>query len=91
MAKFLSGEHLEQVHQRFALKPRKPRRALALGGGGPAVGISLGFLLALQEWNDRMAAEDRPDPGVLSPRYDAARATAQSPTQGTKCPLHPVI
>lgn len=37
--------------------PRAPRRALALGGGGPAVGVSVGFLLALEEWND--ACEQR--------------------------------
>ena len=29
-------------------------RAVALGGGGAAVGISIGFLLAMGEWNDQV-------------------------------------
>jgi hypothetical protein len=44
---------------------RKPKRALALGGGGPAVGISIGFLLALEEWNQRQ--EGRPDHQIEFP------------------------
>jgi predicted acylesterase/phospholipase RssA len=44
---------------KVALSPREPRRAVAFGGGGPAVGISIGFLLALEEWNTISREEGR--------------------------------
>jgi hypothetical protein len=46
---------LETDPHRQALKfaAREPQRAVSFGGGGPAVGISVGFLLALEEFNDR--------------------------------------
>lgn len=40
--------------QLFEDVQRPPHRALALGGGGPAVGISIGFLKALEQWNEEM-------------------------------------
>lgn len=45
-------ERVRDVLRLVPLKERRPRRALALGGGGPAVGISVGFLCALERWND---------------------------------------
>ena len=64
MAKWLSKEdHDAAIATHLKLHPRKPSRALALGGGGPAVGISIGFLLALQDWNDaekKKGAKGRP-------------------------------
>lgn len=48
-----TGDRARDSHRR-ALKfaARKPQRAISFGGGGPAVGISVGFLLALEEFND---------------------------------------
>lgn len=48
----------EDRHQLLQSAPRVPHRALALGGGGPAVGISIGFLRALDVWNQQM--DDKP-------------------------------
>jgi len=62
MARFMSQARRAEVH-RSVLAPREPKRALAFGGGGPAVGISLGFLLALEEWNSR--ARDRGRDGCV--------------------------
>ncbi len=44
----------EEKQKLFAHPARKPRRCLALGGGGPAVGISIGFLQALEDWNEKV-------------------------------------
>ncbi|MBV8621782.1 MAG: patatin-like phospholipase family protein [Curvibacter sp.] len=49
-----------QKQQLFGAKPRTPQRVLALGGGGPAVGISVGFLLALDAWNNGPEVQREP-------------------------------
>lgn len=52
MAQRLTDEHMKKLPK---LAARAPKRAVALGGGGPAVGISIGFLQAVETWNDEMA------------------------------------
>lgn len=49
----------ERLFEHFPLQPRAPIRAIAFGGGGPAVGNSIGFLLALEAWNQKAEDEDR--------------------------------
>jgi predicted acylesterase/phospholipase RssA len=60
MGKRLTERELDRAHAAVNVAQRKPRRALALGGGGPAVGISIGFLLALEEWNAHKLAQGQP-------------------------------
>ena len=54
MAKFLNDTEIAKFQKAVPLRARRPERAVALGGGGPAVGISIGFLQAVEEWNDRV-------------------------------------
>jgi hypothetical protein len=55
----------EQKADLFGEQVRAPKRALAFGGGGPAVGISIGFLLALEKWNQLQAQSSRTEHLVI--------------------------
>jgi hypothetical protein len=46
-------------HAALKIHARKPKRAVSFGGGGPAVGISVGFLLALEDFNREMLEQGR--------------------------------
>ncbi len=61
MAKVLSQTQHDSYLKKVKYEPRKPKRAVAFGGGGPAVGVSVGFLLAMEEWNERMENEGHSD------------------------------
>ena len=47
MAKVLSQTQHDSYLKKVKYEPRKPKRAVAFGGGGPAVGVSVGFLLMI--------------------------------------------
>lgn len=53
------GEYVA-AHAHLLGASRKPHRAVAFGGGGPAVGISVGFLKALQDFNDQKEQAGQP-------------------------------
>jgi predicted acylesterase/phospholipase RssA len=67
MAQWMSKKHLATLRERVTPEERRPRRALALGGGGPAVGISLGFLLALEQWNQQQDDDGQPERKIEFP------------------------
>jgi len=60
MAQLATRAERAAIHQTMTGTVQTPRRAVAFGGGGPAVGISVGFLRALDEWNAAMDENKQP-------------------------------